>query len=226
MFLEPGSRFVAPAHLFNSVHAKCGDSDQDWGHLTVAFPLGAEVIRAIDLAREHGRDEELKAQLRLYLHLAGPRGPSNSQAWLNVALTKSDWSRVVKEMKYGAFATFEAPVAGSTLPECLATASKHFDTALQLLRDGNWKNAVGECRDVLDAIEALGVPQGPPYQDWVNPTARQAWDLKTRIAFGRQAIRHIMHVAHHGPGAVAPEEARFAVFSTGALLTFYSDALK
>jgi hypothetical protein len=225
LLLEPGSRLVTQSFLLNSVDAACQEKDEDHGEVTLAFHLDADLVRALDQCRTHGRDHELDFKLWGSVTLSGPGGPKPIQAILQFSMTKSDWHRVVKEMKYGSFATFESPIEGSALPPSLTTAGAHLRTAIQLLRDGNWKNAVSECREVFEKIETLGVAAGPQRADWADKNLRENWDLRTRIAFVRQAIRHLTNVAHHGAAGTSPDEARFAVFATGAIVAIYAREL-
>jgi hypothetical protein len=120
-------------------------------YLQMTFDLDRTRLEAIENVR-NGSD--LNLTLNLYPALAN-RGGYIRQA--NQALVyqveQSRWVKILDELGYQRTLLIEVGVPHGQQPPSMAKALEHLAAAQGLIARGDYREAVGRCRDVLDAIK-------------------------------------------------------------------------
>lgn len=202
---------------------RSGNSDSENMRITFQGDLEMPQVRLLDETRELDGTRPLSVICRFLLD--GKTGSEVHDASFHLRVTAEEWRRVICEMKFEERATFDVPIAGGQVGPPFDTAANHLRTALEQRDKREAKNALGECRDVLQALEKIGgVPPAPIRGEWGEKLKREAWSLDTRIAFLRDAAEHVTHASHHaGIGAASLKEAHLITAVTALLLRFYSE---
>lgn len=198
------------------------ESDHDAGDIELCATLSSVQLRALERAPALHPDARIRFKIWLEVLSVGQLGLLATRIGLDADLSPSDWTRVLREMRWQETATFEAVVGGAALPAPLAPVAEHLRRALDLQSGMNWTNALGECRLAFDALaEISGIPPPPDWADFANRTSREAWNSAERIGALRLAARHLSHGGHHGAEAIGPAEARLQTAVTAALVEYY-----
>jgi hypothetical protein len=135
-----------------------------------------------------------------------------------ISISQSDWISVLAELEYARTLLLELPVADARLDPELAGASNFLSQAQQTMARGEYREAVGLCRDVLDEIDK-GLPRGSEAEF----TNLRALDKSQRLALVRRALKVFTHPARHRDDVAARFEwsrrdALFCVTCVSALL--------
>lgn len=199
---------------------ECVNYAQDAPILLEAYLTNAQV-RAVDAARDGDGDIRLTVALEALVNGEGGLKPASLSYPL--AVTRSDWNRVLKEMQFEARATFEVPVEGGRVGPPLDKAAAHMRTALDRVQDRHWHDALKACREVLDELQQYQTVQMPPWGDWADRSKREAWSVDERLVAAQAVVRNMTHAGAHAEIGNADEgEVRLAVTMTAALLRYYA----
>lgn len=202
------------------VEWRCVDYAQANTLVLRAF-LSPQQVRAVELAR--GADGNFELEIALTAQLAGHEGllPAPYMQPIAMTVTASDWTRLLRDMRFEDRATFEVPIEGGRVGPPFDKAAAHMRAALDKLQMRQWDDALTSSREVLTEL-APHLPAPPPaLADWADKTKREAWSLLERIAAMHAAVRHVTHAgAHASIGAASEHEVRLVVTMTGALLRY------
>lgn len=147
-----------------------------------------------------------------------------SSTSIKVEVGVDRWNALVTELGYEerVYTDSHVPVGGPSLPDDYADAGKHFKTAVNRHRNGDWEGTVVSCRGVLDSLTALSGTKRPPEKDLYSTSLSMA----ERLEYVRFAVRHSTHPGAHGvPGSVGPGEARLVLETTASILRFHIQSL-
>jgi len=200
-------------------------------------PITFESLAALDRSRDASGALELT--LRAFAAVHGPRGAQCCRGNIPIAINETEWFRLLKAMSFEERVSFSVAVRGGTMDRApFDGASSFYRDALGERDRRKWHQAIGQCREVFDALKKAGLFKEPRHQapkadDWskkqIDPTTNkptnkpvnQAWDVSKRIAFIREAVNHAANAGHHrGVGDPSPKEARLIVAMTGLLLEY------
>jgi hypothetical protein len=122
-----------------------------------AYPEGRNVscdvaltdaqIMGLEKARE-GKDLELRADL-IFVQLGAVDGRPAREHQLTMRISHEEWAKSLAGLGAGAFVDVLVPI---TEVEGRATAARRLREAKQLIRSGNYEEAVGKARLALDAV--------------------------------------------------------------------------
>jgi len=217
--LSIGKVLVAPLET-SLVEWHCVNHAQQNREVLRAF-VSFEQIRAIDALRTadggFNLDIWLQAQIQGYDGLL----PAPLPGAIRENVTASDWTRILREMKFEDRVTFEVPVDGGRVGPPLDKAAAYMRAALDKLQMRQWDDALTKCREVLTELQQFESTPAPGWADWADRPKREAWTPLERVAALQAAARHATHPGAHASIGVASEhEVRLVVTMTGALLRY------
>jgi len=116
--------------------------------------LPPQRLLALDEVRK-GNDLAITLRVRInaFDQLDGKTFPA--EASLQFQLTQSDWTRILKEMRFKRTVLLEVEEPDENQNSLLAGAVLNIRKAHDLLRDGHWAQAVVECRRVAEVIRKM-----------------------------------------------------------------------
>ena len=121
-----------------------------------------------------------------------------SSGHLSYQVNQGAWIEVLNELGYRKIMLLEIPdLADSLAPELTETVA-HLSKAQQALHRGEYREAVGCCRDVLESLStALGDRdvQDPEFQVFFNDIRSK--DKAARLRLVRRAMKTLSHPARH-----------------------------
>lgn len=203
------------------VEWRCVDPHAQSNTIALRAYLTPQQVRAVDLSRAPDGDFEI--EIALTAQMVGHDGllPVPYMQPIPVNVTSSDWSRILKEMRFEDRATFEVPIEGGRVGPPLDKAAAHMRAALDRLQQRQWDDALTKSREVLTELQTFLPVQPPASADWSDKAKREAWTLFERVAAAHAAVRHATHAgAHASIGAASEHEVRLVVTMTGALLRY------
>ncbi|MGH7722094.1 MAG: hypothetical protein ACRENL_04560 [Candidatus Dormibacteria bacterium] len=147
-------------------------------------------LEAIESARG-GKDMQLA--LMFWVQLTDPSGTVHwQQENVSHLLTQSAWVQILEQLGYRKTMLLEVPVAPrQTSPE-LAAAATDLERAQRALERGDYRDAVGHCRDVMENI-SLALKDN----DNIGFTDMKTMDKADRLRLLRRAFRTFTHPARH-----------------------------
>ena len=174
---------------------------RDGGALNVDVHVGGQVM-----SKQHG--------------LCSLRSASD-----NYQLNQTGWIDVLRQMGYGETMLVEVPVTDG-----IKKATKFLAAAQKAVGLGNYREAVGACRDVLEAV-SMGVDDGDEHDPDFTPlfANTRSKDKQARLRVLRQALKILTHPARHVDEVTVlfdwnREDAVSAIAATAALLRWQSAA--
>lgn len=178
--------------------------------------------------------EELRAggAVMLTVHVEGvfhaPIGPQTATDGVQWRVSTSDWLDLLRDCRYQESLLIEVPLPGPDGSSQLLKAAAHIREAEQALGRGRWRECVGACRDVL---EALSLEAGDPdiadgAWDAVYKSQKEL-DLAARMRVVRRSLKLLTHPARHVDEVTAriewqAEDAKFALAVVAAAVRRYS----
>lgn len=178
-------------------------------------------IRAIDERRS--ADGSFVFDLHLVAEIDGFDGLMYAPLLIQEKVTGSDWSRILKEMKFEDRATFEIPIEGARVGPPLDRAAAYMREALDRLQLRQWDDALTKCREVLTELQQFQAAPSPTWADWADKARREGWSVLERVAAAQAAVRHMTHAGPHAKiGAPNEREVRLVVAMTGAFLRYHA----
>ena len=113
-------------------------------------------------------------------------------------VNQGTWSEILQQMGFRRVMLLEIPVPDERTSPELAEAAAHLAKAQQALDRGEYREAVGCCRDVLESLSvALGDSdnQDPEVQSLFKNT--RSMDKEARLRVLRRALKNLSHPARH-----------------------------
>ena len=218
--LSLGGSLVAPLQL-GYVFWPCFPGYSQKNDVSLRAFFAPQQVRAIDEGRS--ADGGFVFDVTLVVQIDGIHGLLHASLTHPEKVTGSDWTRILKEMRFEDRATFEVPIEGGRVGPPLDQAAAHMRAALDKLQLRQWDDALTKCREVLTELQQF-LPAPPPgWGDWADKTKREGWNLLERIAAAHIAVRHATHAGPHASiGAPSEREVRLVVTMTGALLKYHA----
>ena len=186
-------------------------------YLTFHIDLDRARLEALEETRSGG-------DLQLTMQYYAPFVPEEGRPYLlsgqaGLTISQSDWLRTLGEIEYARTVLIEVPVADARSEPELAAAAGFLSRAQQAMMRGEYREAVGLCRDVMEEMEKA-LPGGvgePEFKDL------KAKNKSERLALMRRAMRVFTHPARHRDEVSARFEwsrhdAVFAITTVAALL--------
>lgn len=186
--------------------------------------LDARRIEAIERIRT---GKELWFRLDVFGVAHGPETPPDRslKAQFQQRVNQGTWIEMLEMMGYKRTLLLEVPVLDEKENPLLSEATQHLTQAQMHLNRGHYRDCVGSCRDVLEALQtALGDNEErlPELGKEVIESTK-SWSKNQRIRAVRWALHVLAHPSRHAdPVAIqmdwGPEDARAILTMTAALL--------
>ncbi len=131
---------------------------------------------------------------------------------LDFQVNQSSWLSLLEQIGFRRVMLFELPVPDASSSPQLATAVDHLSKAQQAYGRGEYREAVGACRDVLESLsEALRDKDAVSKEDFENLRDK---DKAARLRLLRRALIVLTHPARHADEvSAAIEWQRIDAFS-------------
>jgi len=172
------------------------EKERSAGPIQLHFDLQGVVVR------EPGQVQALKPRFRW---VGLPRTKANllprttaEAFWGNISfdVTAAQWVKVLEELRYAQGFLVQVPrIDGGTSPKA-ADAVRRLEQAVTAMNEGRYKDAVSECRDLLEAVYGSADPKRYPDFAPTFPKQREA-DKAVRFWLIRQALLVVAHAAKH-----------------------------
>lgn len=109
-----------------------------------------------------------------------------------IEMNRGVWIDILKAMGYAKLALLEVPIFDARVSPDLAEASDYLTRAQDAMLRGEYREAVGFCRDVLESIsKGLRDTDSPP------TTPQKEWTKAERLQNLRRALKVFTHPARH-----------------------------
>jgi hypothetical protein len=183
--------------------------------ITLTLQMDRSRLEAMETVRL-GRDVQLA--LNVFAQTDDGAGPQWQTATSGHVLTQSDWGQALEQMGYRKTMLLEVPVLPAGRAPELATAAQDLAHAQQAVERGDYRDAVGHCRTVMEDIK-LALKD----DDSVTFAGQDGMDKATRLRLLRRAFRVFTHPAHHRDELTVTidynrQDAVFAVSVAAAVL--------
>jgi hypothetical protein len=151
--------------------------------------------------------------------------PQSLQTTLDYRSNQSAWIELLEQIGYKRTMLLEIPIAGDEVSPLFAEAREHLQIAQTHLLSGHYRDAVGACRDVMEALssalsdEADQTPE--EIKTWFEGTRSMGKEKRIRLI--RRALKVLTHPARHVDEVTTtiewkPVDARATIVMTAALL--------
>ena len=221
--LAVGNRNVG--HLFSPAAELTKAAPRDYPDTKVLYiDLDRPRIDALEAIRNGGA-------LTLDVHVAG-QVISNQHGLCSLRdasdsyqLNQTGWIDILRQMGYGETMLIEVPVTDG-----IGKTTEYLAAAQKAVGLGHYREAVGACRDVLEAV-SMGVGDGderdPDFTPLFANTRNK--DKQARLRVLRQALKILTHPARHVDEVAVlfdwnREDAVSAIAATAALLRWQAAA--
>jgi hypothetical protein len=189
--MGPSNQLLGRAHPSPN-HLPMGAYDFVHDHrVTMSLDLDRKRLEAIEDLRAGG---DLQLNLTIYSTLEDGSGGLNQQQFqVATVVNQGVWVRVLEHLGYGRTLLFEIEAPDGEKEPGMAAAVDQLQLAQKALVDGDYRAAIGACRDVLEEVsKAVG-------DDRVQMSGKPARDLDKaeRLLLLRQALRNVTHPARH-----------------------------
>lgn len=163
----------------------------------------AELALDLDLARLEGLEgirlgEGLNFILTLWARVQSRSKYSSLSEELSFSVNQGTWVELLAQVGYARILLLELPLPeGDVRPEFLA-ATKHLASAQKEMELGHYREAVGACRDVLEAVSAAlddRDDQDEEFKPLFEKTREK--DKAARLRVVRRALKVLCHPARH-----------------------------
>lgn len=164
--------------------------------LDVGIELDHSRVGYLERARDGGG---LVFRLTVSALAVGPEGPWRPLDSIVAEVNQSQWLVALSRMGYGEFQVLELPAFPGESNPAYAKAFDYLDEAHSHMQRGLYRDAVGKCRDVMEAVaSALGEDD-----EWKKEAPRlfnnvSGADRVTRIRILRRAFWLLAAPAKHG----------------------------
>lgn len=112
---------------------------------------------------------------------------------LSYRVNQGTWIEILGQLGFARIMLLEVPVPDDVINPALAKAVKHLQQAHGQMLSGHDREAVGCCRDAIEAIQvALGDSTASAF-----PANKRDWDKHHRLRALRQTLIEVCHPARH-----------------------------
>ncbi|MGH7723222.1 MAG: hypothetical protein ACRENL_10410 [Candidatus Dormibacteria bacterium] len=185
--------------------------------IQLRMELDRSRLEAIEAARG-GKDMQLA--IMFYAQMTDPSGTARWETQnAGHLLTQSTWTQILEQLASRKTLILEVPVVPQQASPELAAAATDLERAQKAMERGDYREAVGHCRDVMENIL-----RARKDNDNIGFTGTRSMDKADRLRLLRRAFRNFTHPARHRDEvSVAIDWSRIdavcAVSITAALLT-------
>ncbi|MBI3183715.1 MAG: hypothetical protein HYZ28_16375 [Myxococcales bacterium] len=160
------------------------------------------------------------------------RSLSGNPTTLSYDVNQGTWVELLRTMGYADRMLLEVPAPGSIQNPQLKDAVDQLRQAHQHLLEGRWRDAVGSCRDVVEAL-GRGIGDGDEVDRVQVPAPlfenTRQMDKAGRLRVLRRALKVLTHPARHRDEVAVniewtPSDARAVVSMMAALLSQFDGA--
>jgi len=123
-----------------------------------------------------------------------PQGLQPFVEHIHYQVNQSKWLEVLEQLQYARTMLLEVPLP-SPLQDDMTPWFHHLKEAHQALTQGRWREAVGQCRDVLESLEQAAKAAGEDRAEL--PKDRRTWSKSQRYCHVQQALLILAHAARH-----------------------------
>jgi len=163
----------------------------------------SELALDLDLARVEALEElrlgeGLDFRVTLWARVQSKSGYSNLSEELSFSVNQGTWVELLGQMGYGRIMLLEVPVPDEDGSPELVAATTHLANAQKEMELGHYREAVGTCRDVLEALSvALNDrdDQDEEFRSLFEKTRDK--DKAARLRVLRRAFKVLCHPARH-----------------------------
>lgn len=195
--------------------------------VTIPVALEADLDRArLEAIEEVRGGGHLPLMLTVYPVLSEPTGETRTstlqEQW---QVNQGVWVGVLEQMQYRRTMLLEVPVPDAQQQPELAQAAAILGRAQQAMLRGDYREAVGLCRDVLEEMsKALGDSDPTPLPELF--AGQRQMSKADRLRVLRQALKVFTHPAHHRDAvSVGMEWSRIDAASTVTMAAALLDEL-
>jgi hypothetical protein len=191
--------------------------------LTLQADLARQQLEAIEEARGGG---ELSLILTIHPVLTEPTGETRtSMLQEHWQVNQGVWVGVLEQMQYRRTMLLEVPVPDPQRQPELAHAVDVLGRAQKAMTRGDYRDAVGLCREVLEEMStALGDSEPSPLPELFSGQRQMSKAERLRVL--RHALKVFTHPAHHRDAvSVAMEWNRIDAASTITMVAALLDEL-
>lgn len=166
--------------------------------LTLGMDLSRAQLEALEVARNGG---DLPLLLTWWAAIADVTGTVHHGNWLEpYEINQSSWIKVLGQLGYAKMSLLEVPLLDSLGPE-FAAASGHLSKAKEAMLRGEYREAVGCCRDVIEALSLALGDRDEQLARLVGNTRELSKAERLRLL--RQALKVLTHPARHADEVAA-----------------------
>jgi len=202
-----------------------GTSPHSSSHqVSIGVALDARQVESVERLRMGG-DLALIVDLRGRVQVQGESALVSDRHEHRVQ--QGAWVRVLEQMEYGRMILLEVPVPNVESAPLLVEPVRHLEKAQQAMLRGEWREAVGCCRDVLEALADVLLDarvQDPEVNALFEGT--RFMNKEARLRTLRRALLVLCHPARHADEVAKdfewePRDARAVVAAVAALVSRY-----
>ncbi len=195
---------------------------------TTSISLEAELSpQRISAIEEVRLGEDLSFRLDIFGIANGDREKDSQpvRATLQYRANQSTWIEILEQMGYKRTMLLEVPIAEDEVSPLFAEARNHLQMAQTHLLRGHYRDAVGACRDVMEALsialndERDQLPE--TIKSWFEDS--RSMGKEERIRLMRRAFKVLTNAARHADEIATsiewgPVDARVSIIIAAALL--------
>ncbi len=185
---------------------------------TLEIVLSNEQLEKLEEVRAGG-DIEFKAKLSGRIFHQGFFDELRMSD-LYIEIPQSEWVKVLSEIGFARIFLMEVPIPDDYKHPELHESHKHILRAKQHLDVGHYREAVGVCRDAIEAMDSYisATEIGDPNLQEMFRSCN-SWDRNERLQAIRRAIKVFTHPARHAkPGTLKTDFSRKDALSTISML--------
>ncbi len=146
------------------------------------------------------------------------------RSWIRgtqLAVPREQWLRVLEDIGFGLYESIEIYIPRD-FPEGMRGAVEAFRAARKHLERGDWREALGRARYVVDRLEQVARPKLPAFLKAELGKQGEHW---SKIASSFKDLTSLAHHAHGESAEVTPADARGAVQTALVMIDLVSDCL-
>ena len=190
-------------------------------HISLEIELDGKRIDAIEQIRLGGN-----LTFVIALYATANRGEISQPLYQQphqLAISQSDWIKVLESIGYRKTLLIEIPVPTGETNPTLAEATNHLANAQKQMLHGHYREAVSACRDVLESLNrSIKNDEAEP------ASTKKKRDKRERFLAIRTALHELTHAAKHVDDTTSLIEwnladARAAISMTATLLQWASE---
>jgi hypothetical protein len=193
---------------------------------SIQLEIEAEAIR-IEAIENIRLGNELEFVLRIYAlaNAADSKRIEVVDSELHYHVNQSKWVEILRNMGYCRIILLEIPVFNEEISPLFPEAVEHLKNAQKHMLNGHFRDSVGACRDVLEAVSmALKDDSGQmpeTIESWFQ--GQRDMSKEERLRLVRRALKVVTHPARHADEVASqiewsPEDAKAVITMTAAIL--------